>query len=97
MDSGIPDEGEPLDEEYDVTGPSTAEEVLGIMDQLLCLEVSVYLKLSHGGKPSLTPSADGLASRVPFVADDPDERPCGCPNESRTKNYRRCRFHERAL
>jgi hypothetical protein len=39
MDSGCLAAGESLDEEYDVTRPISPEEVLGIIDQLLCHEV----------------------------------------------------------
>lgn len=39
MDSGCLAEGESLDEEYDVTRNLLPQEVLGIIDQLLCLEV----------------------------------------------------------
>ena len=40
MDSGRVAEGDDFEELYDVTSLLTAEKVLGIMDQLLCLEVS---------------------------------------------------------
>lgn len=40
MDSGCLAPGESLDEDYDVTKLLTAEEALGIIDQLLCHEVS---------------------------------------------------------
>lgn len=39
MDSGCLAQGESLDEEYDVTRNLLPQEVLGIIDQLLCLEV----------------------------------------------------------
>jgi N-alpha-acetyltransferase 35, NatC auxiliary subunit len=39
MDSGFLEPGESLDEEYDVTRHLLPHEVLGIIDQLLCLEV----------------------------------------------------------
>lgn len=39
MDSGALAEGESLDEEYDVSRDLLPEEILGIIDQLLCLEV----------------------------------------------------------
>lgn len=41
MDSGFLAPGESLDEDYDVTRPLLPTEVLGIIDQLLCLEVSI--------------------------------------------------------
>ncbi|KAI0202502.1 Mak10-domain-containing protein [Astrocystis sublimbata] len=40
MDSGLLDEGESLDEEYDVTRELLPDEILGIIDQLLCLEMA---------------------------------------------------------
>jgi hypothetical protein len=39
MDSGCLAPDESLDEDYDVTRPLDAKEVLGIIDQLLCHEV----------------------------------------------------------
>lgn len=39
MDSGALAQGESLDEEYDVSRDLLPEEILGIIDQLLCLEV----------------------------------------------------------
>ena len=41
MDSGFLEEGESLYVEYDVTRDLLPEEILGIIDQLLCLEVRV--------------------------------------------------------
>lgn len=41
MDSGVLNEGESLDEEYDVARTLLPEEILGIIDQLLCLEASI--------------------------------------------------------
>ncbi|KAI5862267.1 Mak10-domain-containing protein [Durotheca rogersii] len=43
MDSGVLKEGESLDEEYDVSRDLLPEEVLGIIDQLLCLEMAWHL------------------------------------------------------
>ncbi|KAI8630836.1 Mak10-domain-containing protein [Xylariaceae sp. FL1651] len=43
MDSGVLEEGESLDEEYDVTRGLLPEEILGIIDQLLCLEMAWHL------------------------------------------------------
>lgn len=43
MDSGCVDPGEEFEELYDVSRPLLPEEVLGIMDQLLCFEVSPSL------------------------------------------------------
>ncbi len=40
MDSGCLAPGESLDEDYDVTRPLLPSEVVGIIDQLLSLEVS---------------------------------------------------------
>ncbi|KAK7755068.1 N-alpha-acetyltransferase, non-catalitic subunit [Diatrype stigma] len=43
MDSGFLAEGETLDEEYDVGRDLLPEEILGIIDQLLCLEMAWHL------------------------------------------------------
>ncbi|KAK9426336.1 putative Amino-acid N-acetyltransferase subunit Mak10 [Seiridium unicorne] len=43
MDSGCLAEGESLDEEYDVMKSLLPQEVLGIIDQLLCLEMAWHL------------------------------------------------------
>ncbi|KAK7977699.1 hypothetical protein PG996_003751 [Apiospora saccharicola] len=43
MDSGCLEEGESLDEEYDTARDLLPEEVLGIIDQLLCLEMAWHL------------------------------------------------------
>jgi hypothetical protein len=39
MDTGYLADGETMDDDYDVTGNLLPEELLGIIDQLLCLEV----------------------------------------------------------
>ena len=39
MDSGYLEPGEALEDEYDVLQSLPPEEILGIMDQLLCYEV----------------------------------------------------------
>lgn len=39
MDSGFLNAGEMLDDDYDVLRELLPEEVVGIMDQLLCFEV----------------------------------------------------------
>jgi hypothetical protein len=41
MDSGCLDPGESLHDSYDLERPLDAAEVLGIIDQLICHEVSV--------------------------------------------------------
>ncbi|XDG02792.1 hypothetical protein ABKA04_002407 [Annulohypoxylon sp. FPYF3050] len=43
MDSGVLAEGESLDQEYDVSRDLLPEEILGIIDQLLCLEMAWHL------------------------------------------------------
>lgn len=60
MDSGCVESPDDLEELYDVTQPLLPEEVLGIIDQLLCHEVSLladdqvqkltYLSRWHGIK-----------------------------------------------
>lgn len=39
MDSGYLEPGEPLEDYYDVLQPLLPEELIGIMDSLLCLQV----------------------------------------------------------
>lgn len=46
MDSGFLHDGETLEEDYDVLRELTPEEVLGIIDQLLCLEVCSHQALN---------------------------------------------------
>ena len=43
MDSGYLEEGESLEDDYDTLRTLLPEEVLGIMDQILCHEVCRYL------------------------------------------------------
>ncbi len=45
MDSGYLTAGETLEDDYDVLRELLPEEVLGIMDQLLCFEVGFTLSL----------------------------------------------------
>lgn len=42
MDSGYLAEGETLEDDYNVLDELMPEEVLGIMDQLLCFEVWIF-------------------------------------------------------
>ena len=42
MDSGYLEPGETLDDEYDISRDLLPEEVVGIMDQILCHEVRSY-------------------------------------------------------
>ena len=39
MDSGLLEPGDTLEDDYDVRREISAEEVVGVMDALLCLEV----------------------------------------------------------
>lgn len=67
MDSGYLEPGERLEDEYDVMRQLLPEEVIGIMDQLLCHEVGPIalsvLRLADIGR------ADGMARRTPPFAD----------------------------
>ncbi|RYO92396.1 hypothetical protein DL766_000366 [Monosporascus sp. MC13-8B] len=73
MDSGFLAEGESLDEEYDVSRELLPEEILGIIDQLLCLETlltSVYVEAILNPTPTNITEADfardpGLHDRRP--------------------------------
>lgn len=52
MDSGCSAFGEALDDDYDVLSTLIPEDVIGIMDQLLCFEVRYILKPTLVGKIS---------------------------------------------
>ena len=51
MDSGCLDAKHSLEDDYDVSRPLLPAEVIGIIDQLLCLEVNHDLKYSPGSGP----------------------------------------------
>lgn len=68
MDSGCLGPGESLDDDYEVNRPLLPEEVLGIIDQLLCHEVGVHL-LRCSWLCVLTLAVDVLAPGLPFVPD----------------------------
>lgn len=64
MDSGYLAPGETLDDDYDVLRHLEPEEVIGIMDQLICFEVGPILYLVDPGGPHLMLIAglvDGVA------------------------------------
>lgn len=42
LDSGYVAPGESLDDQYDVLQKLSPDQVVGIMDQLMCQEVSLY-------------------------------------------------------
>lgn len=72
MDSGCLAEGESLGDDYDVSCNLLPEEVLGIIDQLLCLEVR---RSPHPGySAEADPNPVGLAPRLSAVADHFDKR-----------------------
>lgn len=48
MDSGFLKPGERLDEDYDVTSALLPEEVVGIIDQLICHEVCLLTSAHEG-------------------------------------------------
>ena len=54
MDSGFLEPGECLEDDYDVLRELLPEEVLGIMDQLLCYEVGLLLQRLQAGSISET-------------------------------------------
>jgi len=43
MDSGYLEPGETLEDQYDVSRRLLPEEVIGVMDQMLCYEVGVHI------------------------------------------------------
>lgn len=76
MDSGCLEPGESLDEDYDVTRPLLPGEVLGVIDQLLCLEVGELIRQRLGKTQfaNRTWPADGLAPRLPALPDAVHQR-----------------------
>ncbi|RYP92361.1 hypothetical protein DL770_001563 [Monosporascus sp. CRB-9-2] len=71
MDSGFLAEGESLDEEYDVSRDLLPEEILGIIDQLFCLETlltSVYVEAILNPTPTNITEAD--FARDPKLRDE---------------------------
>ncbi len=57
MDSGYLENGETMEDDYEFSHPLLPDEIIGIIDQLLYLEVSNSF-ISHGPSANLT---DGLA------------------------------------
>lgn len=86
MDSGCVESEEDLEELYDISRPLLPEEVLGVIDQLICLEVS---KFSENAIPGavLTAMTDGLASRVSALADGFHQRLRGSTFYARPYEY----------
>lgn len=64
MDSGFLEPHELLYDTYDVLQNLLPEEVIGIMDQLLCYEVRLSATSTNG---MLTGSSDGLAPGLPAL------------------------------
>lgn len=67
MDTGYLAEGETMDDDYDVTRNLLPEELLGIIDQLLCLEVSFPCKVTYAQTEILK---DGLAHGTSAFTDN---------------------------
>jgi hypothetical protein len=66
MDSGYLEPGETMEDEYDFTQHLLPEEIIGIIDQLLCHEVLPYLGLVQAFLTAL----DGMAYGSSTGADD---------------------------
>ncbi|GAP90122.1 putative n-alpha-acetyltransferase auxiliary subunit [Rosellinia necatrix] len=74
MDSGVLSEGESLDEEYDVTRALLPEEVLGIIDQLLCLEIAWHLGYPLSQTVLTSVYIEALMNPYPVTVDEVDFR-----------------------
>ncbi|KAI0162624.1 Mak10 subunit, NatC N-terminal acetyltransferase-domain-containing protein [Pestalotiopsis sp. NC0098] len=70
MDSGCLSEGESLDEEYDVTKNLLPEEILGIIDQLLCLEMAWHLGYPLSQTLFTSVHLETLMQPIPMCLDD---------------------------
>lgn len=72
MDSGCVKSADDLEELYDVSRPLLPEEVLGVIDQLLCHEVSLshylitglVLIFLDGVAPGISPLTDSVHQRL---------------------------------
>ena len=67
MDSGYLAEGEALEDDYDVLGNLLPEEVIGIMDQMLCYEVRPWKSHAQAGTVLILMLGivDGMAYGIP--------------------------------
>ncbi|KAI0456014.1 Mak10-domain-containing protein [Xylaria acuta] len=72
MDSGVLNEGESLDEEYDVTRSLLPEEILGIIDQLLCLEMAWHQGYPLSQTILTSVYVEALMNPYPTTIDDVD-------------------------
>ncbi|KAI0107049.1 Mak10 subunit, NatC N-terminal acetyltransferase-domain-containing protein [Nemania sp. FL0031] len=70
MDSGALDEGESLDEEYDVTRGLLPEEILGIIDQLLSLEMAWHLGYPLSQTVLTSVYVEALMNPLPATIED---------------------------
>ncbi|KAI0518480.1 Mak10 subunit, NatC N-terminal acetyltransferase-domain-containing protein [Xylaria bambusicola] len=84
MDSGILDEDESLDEEYDVTSSVLPQEILGIIDELLCLEMAWHLGYPLSQTILTSVHVDALMNPDPATIQDVDfsNKPSGPGPES---------------
>ncbi|KAI1178225.1 Mak10 subunit, NatC N-terminal acetyltransferase-domain-containing protein [Nemania sp. FL0916] len=72
MDSGVLNEGEPLDEDYDVARHLLPEEILGIIDQLLCLEMAWHLGYPLSQTVLTSVYAEALMNPFPTTIEEVD-------------------------
>lgn len=82
MDSGCVQPGEEFEMLYDVSRPLTPEDVLGIMDQLMCHEASNLQSARTSGVLTI---ADVLAPGLSLVANHIHQRICGSPLDARAR------------
>jgi hypothetical protein len=66
MDSGYLEPGETMEDEYDFSEPLLPEEIIGIIDQLLCHEVPMH----HSYAYRIANFIDGLAYGPPSLTND---------------------------
>ncbi|KAK3387459.1 Mak10 subunit, NatC N-terminal acetyltransferase-domain-containing protein [Podospora didyma] len=84
MDSGCLAPGESLDEDYDVTRPLLPSEVLGIIDQLLCLEMAWHLGYPLSQTILTNVYIEAMLMPCPTTIQDADfirDRPEGTPRD----------------
>ena len=70
MDSGLLADGESPEDDYDVTQELGTDQILGVIDELFCFEVSCVHHRIEKVKPVIDRKpSDGILSRIPPRSD----------------------------
>lgn len=90
MDSGCPGAVDALEETYDLQRDISPQEVIGIMDQLLCHEASILFALPDAVAADI--NQDGMAPGISTVANHPHKSLCGGSYRAAANKHRASRF-----